>query len=158
MLLTMLHEKSEDRPDLIEMQYILKDIKRIDNCDHLLKAIVGHMQANTLQSPTSGRKALNVVQGVPPHKTLFVNVDHFVQAKLKAKEDYFVPVAVVSEERLEATDSTQSLFESIASHRGPQRFVPSQIRLTCPIHDNMPFKFFCSQSQNYLCNMCVLDR
>jgi hypothetical protein len=42
--------------------------------------------------------------------------------------------------------------------RAGQRFQPEMLKLTCPIHDNMPFKFFCKESQNYLCNICVLDR
>ena len=58
---------------------------------------------------------------------------------------------------IQQCDSQQSFYESITS-RGPQRFLPHQIKLTCPVHDNMHFKYFCPKTQNYLCHICVLDR
>ena len=51
-----------------------------------------------------------------------------------------------------------SMISSFSTKSAQNRFKPGQIKLTCPIHDNMPFKYFCKAQQTYLCNMCVLDK
>ena len=141
LILTMLQK--DNRPDFREMQYLFKDIMRMGNCDHYLSALLAETPDRT-----------KLIQ-MPLHKQLFKNVDQFVSYKLGQPDiDEEYPVVLMTE----TEELNESFLGSLSSSRGPQRFLPSQIRLTCPVHDNMPFKFFDTQSQNYMCNICVLDQ
>jgi hypothetical protein len=89
-----------DRPDFVELDYIFRDVMRMDDCSHYLSTLM------------SGDKP---------------------QLKYRS---------------LHAYESNEQY---------TQRFTPSQIKLTCPLHDTQ-FKYFSPTAQNYLCQVCVLER
>ena len=40
LVLSMLTESTESRPDFLELQFLLKDLQRMHNCDHFLSNII----------------------------------------------------------------------------------------------------------------------
>ena len=161
LVLTMLQFSQQDRPDFVELQYLLKDIMRMDNCEHYLLKLLSVKPASTLEDhlkdrPTSRSRP----EDFPQYKQLFPSVDEFVSFQCTHNKKHRPTVEQPEShaaQTLQPSDSVQSLYESL-TQRGPQRFLPSQIKLTCPIHDNMPFKFLCQDTQTYMCNICVLEK
>ena len=96
------------------------------NCDHYLTALLDPKPIDAKQPPL--------------YKQLFRTVDQFVAYKLGEPEVDEEEYPVI--QMTEADQLNESILDSLSSSRGPSRFLPTQIRLTCPVHDNMPFKFF----------------
>lgn len=145
----------------MELQFLLKDIMRMDDCEHFLLKLLsgkpaGASEPDSKQRPSSRSRP----DECPQYKQLFPTVDAFVSFQCTHNKQHRPPAEQPegqATQTLQPSDSVQSLYESL-TQRGPQRFLPSQIKLTCPVHDNMPFKFLCQDTQTYMCNMCVLEK
>lgn len=123
----MLREESNVRPDFIQLEQILKDLFRMDDCKSLL--------AKLLTGIPSTKETTEEL-----YHNLYQNVDQFLELKRReVQESSHSNSAYLTPKSGESSSNTKSPI------RDECKFHLNSSKLSCPIHDEELFKYFCRQ-------------
>eukprot|EP00347_Sterkiella_histriomuscorum_P016668 403352312 len=151
LLLIMLREDSERRPEFIQLEQIMKDLFRMDDCKELQMRLIKEFHGSNFNHQSNAKEQNQIVSnnGSELYKNLYQNIEQFLELKRKEVQEQ-------SNSKAASTPSHEQ--NKFSPQKADCKFSLQSAKLSCPIHDDENFKYFCRQDQEFVCDYCYAER